>query len=160
MRESIIVTNVTTAQEAITTIIDQGEGTSKSPLETVGKGYAHYYRFMQIKEQHLLIETPQPPGYAYRGKPVPFDPTGVHNVAPGILPSLASDNFNYTYTSLLHALHDLFNGQNDQSQFNRALALMMSLKGQATAMMAGIPNPDAPVGPSFQYQPINPMTRS
>jgi hypothetical protein len=160
MRESTIVTDVTTAQEAIKTIIDQGEGTSNSPLEKVGDGYAHYYRFKQIKKGHLLIDIQEPPYYAYRGKPVPFDTLGVYNVAPGILPSLASDNFNYTYTSLLHALHDLFNGQNDQSQFNRALGLMMSLKGQATAMMAGIPNPGAAVGPSFQYQPINPMTRS
>jgi hypothetical protein len=33
---------------------------------------------------------------------------------------------------------------------------MMSLEGQAKAMMAGIPNPSVVVGPSFQYHPVNP----
>ena len=34
---------------------------------------------------------------------------------------------------------------------------MMSLKAQAKAMMAGIPNPSAPnTGPSFECQPANP----
>jgi hypothetical protein len=60
----------------------------------------------------------------------------VYNVPPSTSPSLASDNFNYTYTSLLGALHVMFNGQNNQAQFNRALGLMMSLAGQAKAMMA------------------------
>jgi rubrerythrin len=159
MPESVIVTDKTTAQQAISTIIEQGEGTHTSPEEVVGPGYAHYYRYMQIKKQHFLVKTPGiPPGYAYSGAPLVFDPSGVYNVPPSTSPSLASDNFNYTYTSLLGALHVMFNGQNNQAQFNRALGLMMSLEGQAKAMMAGIPNPALPVGPTFVYQPVNPMT--
>ena len=141
-------------------VIEQGEGTHTSPEEVVGPGYAHYYRYMQIKKQHFLVKTPGIPGYAYSGAPLVFDPSGVYNVAPSTSPSLASDNFNYTYTSLLGALHVMFNGQNNQAQFNRALGLMMSLEGQAKAMMAGIPNPALPVGPTFVYQPVNPMTPS
>jgi hypothetical protein len=162
MPESIIVTNVATAQQAITTIIEQGEGTFTSPEEVVGNRYAHYYRYMQIKEGHLLVKLPpgSKPGYAYTGAPVPFDPAGVYNVPSATTPSLASDNFNYTYTNLLGALHALFNGENNRPQFRRALGLMMSLKGQAKAMMAGIPNPAAPFGPSFIYQPVNPETPS
>ena len=75
MPESVVVTNVATAQQGITTIIEQGEGTSTSPDEVVGNKYAHYYRYMQIKEGHLLVKLP--PGsklaYAYTGAPVPFD---------------------------------------------------------------------------------------
>ena len=161
MPESIIVTDVTTAQQAISTIIEQGEGTHTSPEEVVGPGYAHYYRYMQIKKQHFLVKTPGiPPGYAYSGAPLSFDPSGVYDVPPSTSPSLASDNFNYTYTSLLGALHVMFNGQNNQAQFNRALGLMMSLEGQAKAMLAGIPNPALPVGPTFVYQPVNPKTPS
>jgi rubrerythrin len=158
MFESIIVTDVPTAQQAISTIVEQGEGTHTSPEEVVGPGYAHYYRYMQIKKQHFLVKTPGvPPGYAYSGAPLSFDPSGVYNVPPATSPSLAGDNFNYTYTSLLGALHIMFNGQNNQAQFNRALGLMMSLEGQAKAMMAGIPNPALPVGPTFVYQPVNPV---
>jgi hypothetical protein len=159
MRESVVVTDVTSAQQAIEIIIEQGEGTHTSPEEIVGPDYAHYYRYMQIKKQHLLVKTPGvSPGYAYTGAPLSFDPNGVYNVPPSASPSLAADNFNYTYTSLLRSLHALFNGQNNRVQFNRALGLMMSLEGQATAMLAGIPNSAAPVGPSFVYQPVNPET--
>ena len=159
MYESIVVTGVTTAQQAITTIVEQGEGTHTSPEEVVGTGYAHYYRYMQIKKGHLLVKTPGvDPGYAYTGVALNLDQSGVYNVAPSTAPSLAADNFNYTYTSLLRALHDLFNGQNNSDQFNRALGLMMSLKGQAKAMFSGIPDASVQIGPSFVYQPINPKT--
>jgi hypothetical protein len=159
MEEAVVVTDVATAQKAISTIVEQGEGTHTSPEAVVGPGYAHYYRFMQVKKGHFLIKTPGvKPGYAYAGPPLRFDAGGVFNVPPNPAPSLAGDNFNYTYTSLLRALHELFNGKNDPAQFNRTLGLMMSLKGQAKAMLAGIPNPAAPVGPTFVYQPVNPET--
>jgi hypothetical protein len=157
--EAIVVTNVATAQQAIATIIEQGEGTHTSPEEVVGSDYAHYYRFMQIKNGHFLVMTPGvPPGYAYKGAPLPFDTSGVYNVPPSTAPSLAADNFNYTYTSLLRALHDMFNGQNNQDQFDRVLGLMLSLKGQAKAMLSGLPDPSVQIGPSFVYQPVNPKT--
>ncbi len=169
MRESVVVVDVATAQQAIATIIEQGEGSSNSPQEVVGGGYAHYYRFMQIQKGRLLVPVSQhlPPDlrYAYAGAPVPFDPAGVYAVptnptaagyAANPAQAFANDNFNYTYTSLLAALHSLFNGQATQNQFNVALGLMMSLKGQARAMVAGIPNPTVLTGPSFQYQPVNP----
>lgn len=170
MPESVVVTDVSTAQQAINTIIEQGEGTSSSPEEVVGGGYAHYYRFMQIQKGYLLVKDPQikPPNpqYSYTGAPVPFDPLGVYAVPtdpkaatypPGSTQRFACDNFNYTYTSLLLALNALFNGQSTPAQFNTSIGLMMSLKGQAKAMMAGIPDPTILTGPSFEYQPVNPL---
>lgn len=162
MRESVVVTDLPTAARAINTIIDQGEGTKTSPLEIVGKGYAHYYRYMQIKKGHLLIpDKSAPNGYSYSGAEVPFDPTGVYPVPtnPGNGGQPASRltlNFNYTYTSLLGVLHGLFNGLNNRDQRNRAIELMMSLKEQAKAMMAGFPNSAIYTGPTFEYQPTNP----
>lgn len=166
MPESVVVVDVTTAQKAITTIIEQGEGTTTSPKEVVGSGYAHYYRFMQIQKGRLLVPEPDAtPPYAYSGAPVPFNADGVYAVPTnptvddypaGSAQALANDNFNYTYTSLLLALDALFNGQAVQDQFNIAIGLMMSLKGQAKAMMSGIPNPAVLTGPSFVYQPVNP----
>lgn len=167
MRDSVIVTNVATAQQAISIIIEQGEGTSTSPEEVVGHRVAHYYRFMQIQKVHLLEKVnASPPQYAYTGAPVPFDASGVYAVATnpalagypaGSLSAFANDNFNYTYTSLLLLLHGFFNGDNSSSVFNRAMGLMMSLKGQAKAMMSGIPDDKVLTGPSFQYQPVNPQ---
>lgn len=173
MPESVIVTNVASAQQAINIIVEQGEGTETSPEEVVGGDYAHYYRFMEIKEGHKLVKNPGtlPPEeqYSYSGEAVPFDPSGVYPLptnpsltpyASGSQAAFENDTFNYTYTGLLNALHGLFNGQNNTAQFNRALGLMMSLKGQAKGMVAGLPNPSPSasdyVGPSFQYQPVNP----
>ncbi|HEX6100976.1 MAG TPA: ferritin-like protein [Thermoanaerobaculia bacterium] len=170
MPESIVVYDVATAKAAITTIIEQGEGTSTSPLEVVGAGFAHYYRYMQIKKGNRLVKNPDPhlppdQQYSYTGAPVPFSAAGVY-CAPtdpssakypaGSAQAFANDNFNYTYTSLLAALHAMFNGANTQDQFNRAIGLMMSLKSQAIAMMSGVPNPALLIGPSFEYLPVNP----
>jgi hypothetical protein len=165
MPESVVVTDVATARQAITTIIEQGEGTPQAPLEVVGKGYAHYYRYMQIQKGHLLVPNAlQPGGYAYSGAAIPFDPAGVYAVPadPGTAQpkSRLTLNFNYTYTSLLRVLHELFNGLNTRDQFSRAFELMMSLKEQAKAMMSGLPNSAVYSGPSFEYQPTNPAVPS
>lgn len=170
MDDSVVVVNVATAQQAIHTIIEQGEGTATSPEEGVGRRVAHYYRFMQIQKGRLLIPITgdNPPKYAYAGAEVKLDPSGVYAVAtnpavqgypPGSVQAFANDNFNYTYTSLLFLLHGFFNGETSQSVFNRAIGLMMSLKGQAKAMMSGIPDPSVRTGPSFEYQPVNPKNR-
>jgi len=163
--KSVIVTDVATAQRAIQIIIEQGEGTSTSPREVDGHAYAHYYRYMQVQKGKRLVPQPPPVNYAYAGLPIPFDPSGVYAIPTnpksasypqGSPQWLANNNFNYTYTSLLIALHALLNGDDTQKQFNVALGLMMSLKGQAMAMTSGIPNPKLFVGPSFEYQPVNP----
>jgi hypothetical protein len=166
MQNAVVVTNVATAQQAIQIIIDQGEGTGKSPDEIVGTfGVAHYYRYLQIQKGKKLVPVPPDNHFAYAGAPITFDPTGVFAVPTnptsagypaGSAQRFACDNFNYTYTSLLLTLHALFNGQNSQAQFNTIIGLMMSLKGQAKAMMTGIPNPAVITGPSFEYQPVNP----
>jgi hypothetical protein len=169
MAGSVVVADVATAQEAINIIIEQGEGTSISPKEVVGGGYAHYYRFMQIRKGHMLaaVSPNLPPDqqYAYSGPAVPFDPAGVYALptnpsaagyAKNPAQKFANDNFNYTYTSLLKALHALFNGESTEQQFNGAIGLMMSLKGQAKAMVSGIPNPQVLTGPSFEYLAVNP----
>jgi Ferritin-like len=168
MPGAIIVTDVASAQAAIATIIEQGEGSGTSPEEAAQSAEpAHYYRFMQIYAAAELRPAPgQTPPWSFDGPPILFDVGGVYplpndpsasDYAPGSAQAFANDNFNYTYTSLLKTLHGLFNGSNTQDRMNNAIALMMSLKGQAKAMMAGIPNPSAPnTGPSFEYQPVNP----
>jgi hypothetical protein len=169
MAGSVVVVDVASAHRAINTIIEQGEGTSISPKEVVGGGYAHYYRFMQVQKGRMLasVSPSLPPDqqYAYSGRPVPFDPAGVNALptnptsagyAKNPAQKFANDNFNYTYSNLLTALNAMFNGQATQEQLNVAIGLMMSLKGQAKAMMVGIPNPEVLTGPSFEYLAVNP----
>ena len=168
MDGAIIVTDLASAQLALNTIIEQGEGSASSPEEAPSSTEpAHYYRFLQIYRAAMLEPAPERnPPWAFTGAPVFFDASGVYPLPidpkastypPGSAQAFANDNFNYTYTSLLGALHELFNGSNTSTQMNIAIGLMMSLKGQAKAMMVGIPNASAPhTGPSFEYQPVNP----
>lgn len=165
MDQAIVVHDVATAQAAIGLIIVQGEGTRLTPEDGDGE-VAHYYRFMQIERGHLLVGAPgSTPPWAYTGAPVHFDSRGVYPLPtnpgargypPSSIQAFANDNFNYTYTSLLGVLHGLFNGANHSEQMNRAIGLMMSLKGQAKAMTAGVPDPSVFTAPTFQYQPLNP----
>ncbi|MCA9527982.1 MAG: ferritin-like protein [Myxococcales bacterium] len=161
MDGAVVVTDCASAQAALQIIVEQGEGTATSPEEVDGTRLAHYYRFLQIQKGRALVPDAAG-GWAYAGPPIVFDPTGVAGVPrdpdqppypPGSAEAFANDTFNYTYTSLLFALRDLFSGQNTSAQLNRSIGLMMSLKGQAKAMMAGIPNPAVLTGPSFEYRP-------
>ena len=169
IRDSVVVFDNSTAQKAIQTIVDQGEGTTTSPEEIVGDEVAHYYRFMEIKKGKQLVREPgtDPARWAYAGDPIVLDPSGVYPVPSdpkaskypvGSAARKACDTFNYTYTSLLKSLHALFNGDATEQQMNAAIGLMMSVKEQAKAMMSGIPNPDLIEypGPSFEYQATNP----
>jgi hypothetical protein len=171
MEGSILVTNVDSARAAIDTIVEQGEGTKESPLEAAGSDdVAHYYRFAEIYYGRRLIKNPaagpdSPPDrqFVYGGATVPFDPAGVFpvptdpkaaNYPAGSAARHACDTFNYTYTSLLKALHDAFNGCPDK--MDSAIGLMMSLKQLARDMMSGSNPSGVSVGPSFEYQPVNP----
>jgi hypothetical protein len=172
MPEVVVVHDVATAVQALTVIVDQGEGTKRSPDESDDGVLAHYYRFMEIKmgRKYVVVDEPgSPPTWAYVGAPIPFDPGGVYaapsdpssggfpnGYLPGSVQQHLNDLFNYTYTGLLGSLHALVNGDATSTRFNAALAQMMSLKSQAKAMMSGIPDPEVITGPSFEYQPVSP----
>lgn len=163
----IAVHDVSTASDAIDTIVRQGEGTHTSPLDPQHTP-AHYYRYAEIFYGKTLVpNTTPPPDFAYAGEAIPFDPDGVYpavtnpaldGYAPKSAASFNNDTFNYTYTSLLCTLHILFNGHPDR--LIAAIGLMESLKELAFAMMSAIPaGPAVPglnAGPSFQYNPTNP----
>jgi len=172
MDDAVVVTDVTTAGRAIETIIDQGEGTGTQPLEVVGSGYAHYYRFAEIVNGGLLVPNPDagpdaPPDQRYlydkAHHPLTFDPDGVYTAPSnpraatypaGSVGQVANDTFNYTYTGLLKVLHAMVNGQ--PKLFDTALGLMMSLKQQALDMMSGTDTGNQAIGPSFEYRLVNP----
>jgi hypothetical protein len=175
--EVVPVTGVASAQQAIGIIIEQGEGSPKSPVEpdgTYAGELAHYYRFGEVAAGRRFVPDPshQPP-WTYTGEPIPFDADGVLDLVidplvndprtrPTYAPNTAArqlcDTFNYTYTSLLKGLHDAFNGKPET--LPATIGLMWSLDQQFMEM-ANLPaDPSVPDGPraapSFEYQPVNP----
>jgi Ferritin-like len=167
--ELIQVTNVDSAIRAIETIVEQGEGTTSSPLNLKGD-IAHYYRFAEIYHGKKLIpNTDAPPNapddqkYLYGGDPIPFDPNGVlpviDNPKAALYPAgsparLACDTFNSTYTSILKTLQVSFNGSPDQ--LDHAIDSMLTLSGQAMDLMAIDLGNGTNAGPSFEYRPDSP----
>jgi Ferritin-like len=163
MEDAVIVKDAATACQAIDIIVEQGEGTAKAPLEVIGTDYAHYYRFAEVYYGKKLQPTREAPGYAYTGEAIPFDMLGVLPVPTdpraakypaGSAARRICDTFNYSYTNLLKALHTTFNGT--PGNLDTAIGLMMSLRQQAKDMMSGLYTDGASVGPSFEYQPVNP----
>lgn len=170
------VTDLASALLAINTIVEQGEGTPESPLDQglmQSQEMAHYYRFAEIYNGYQLIPNTHAPAdapfderYIYGGAPIIYEPAGIWPVVTNPKQStypqdsavaFANQTFNYTYTGLLKALHQAFNGNPDI--INTAIGLMESLKGQAIDLMKlpftadGLTNS----GPSFQYQSSLPL---
>lgn len=167
LKEVIPVHDVTSAVTAIEVIVEQGEGTTTSPTVPLAEEeeLAHYYRFAEIVHGRKLVPTPgKEPPWAYAGEPIPFNAEGVFPVLENPTPDdfpvgsatrYAFDTFNYTYTSLLKALHETFNGRPEA--LNPAVGLMESLNEQAQSLMSmksGVAGKTA--GPSFEYRPTNP----
>ena len=156
------ITDAETACAAIEIIITQGEGTSISPFEgsSDARPYdpAHYYKFEEIYEGKRIIPTPPP--YSFGGPEIPFDPDGVYPLQAnckidqfqvGTQARTRIEQFAYSYSSLLNALHKTFNGH--PNNIDTAIGLMYSLKMEAVALMqTDVPGGNGlTVGPSYEY---------
>jgi hypothetical protein len=155
------VYTVADAQAAIDLIVEQGEGTTTSPLAGMGSQLAHYYRFAEIFHQRTLVpDNSVPEKYSYSGAPIPYDPTGVlpiiANPNSSLYPAksterVESDVFNQIYSNLLRALHITFNGQ--PGYLKTAIGLMFDLKLQAIKLVNIPLSTDASTNaaPCFEY---------
>jgi hypothetical protein len=161
----IAVTDVDSAVQAINLIVEQGEGTTTSPLDPQDLP-AHYYRFAEIYYGKKLIRNLNPrlgePAFVYGGEPIPFDPQGVTPLVTnpkasqypaGSQAADTNNNFNFTYTSMLKSLHLVFNGQPDR--IAPAVQLMESMKLQVRYLTTVEVKNGLYAGPSFQYRPVN-----
>jgi hypothetical protein len=164
--QTIHVHDAESAIEAINLIVAQGEGTKTSPLDPEHEP-AHYYRFAEIYHGKKLIPNPDhspgAPEFIYGGHNIAFDPSDVWPVItnpsaqsykPGSKARNLNDTFNYTYTSLLKSMQLVFSGEPDR--LGPAIGLMESMKEQALTMMATQLVPGQTIGPTFEYQPVNP----
>lgn len=153
------VVDVASAERAIQVIVQQGEGTTKSPLALEG-GLAHYYLYSEIVKGRHLVEDPSvPQGYSYSGAPIVFDPAGVYpmvdNPTQVALPQTSlvarlANQFDQTYTALLNALQATVDG--DPNNLDGAIGLMYTLRLQAQQLMESpIPGGRGNAGPRWQY---------
>lgn len=148
------------ALNAITIIVEQGEGTKTSPLDQQ-KEVAHYYRFEELYRGRKLIKDQNAPhGFSFTGDAIPFDPNNVFPIFPNtktaMLPEGTEerrrmDDFNASYFSLLNGLHRTFNGE--PGFLSNAIGVMFDLKLIAEKL-CGTPFPGKEgytIGPSFEF---------
>jgi Ferritin-like len=153
------------ALKAIEIIIEQGEGTPKSPLDPEGE-LAHYYRFAEIYNGKRLVADPtEPLGYSYSGAPVKFDSDGIYNLYPNTkLADLppgseqwnAASEFSQAYSRLINALDKTFNGYPDHIDYTIGMMFDVKLTGQKLAEMDYPGQKGYKVGPTFEYLPLVP----
>ncbi len=165
---SILVLDAASAVAALTTIIEQGEGTSSSPIEVDGPGgqndFAHFYRLSELRHGRRLVPVPGAASpldsYEFAGDPIAIDSSGIYALPSdprardhpaGSLARRLVDDFNATYTSLLVRLDELLNGHNDMTTFMESLHLMSALEDQARVMASGSECDGVAIGPSFEF---------
>lgn len=151
------ITGPESACRGIEIIKIEGEDTSAEPYQSPDDP-AHYYKFGEIAAGRELITSRT--GYAYNGAPILFDPSGVWPLRPnckiddfavGTQARTRIEFFAYSYSTLLNALHDTFNGHPEK--LDAAIGLMYDLRVQAVSLMqTGTGDGSGlTVGPSFQY---------
>lgn len=150
------------AVNALNIIVQQGEGTTKSPLDKDGN-LAHYYEFEELfKGKKLIPDSTAPNGFSFSGDPIPFDPSNVYPIFPNTKAAMITkgseerrniDDFNTSYNELLNGLHRTFNGEPDF--LDNTIGLMYDVKLLGEKLCA-IPFPGADkkgynIGPSFEF---------
>jgi len=156
------IATVAQAVAGLTLIVQQGEGTTKTPLDPEG-GYAYYYRYAEIYHgRRLRRDASVPEGYSYSGEPISLDPEGIWDLVPnstvdvykpGTRARRLVDQFNVSYTNLLNALQETCTGHPER--LNAALGVMYELTLQAQAMVEVTdPTLGKQVAPAFQYAAV------
>jgi hypothetical protein len=136
--EDIVVSDVTSALLAIETIVEQGEGTSKSPTD-LQKHIAHYYRFQQLTKGMRIVEDPASPlQFSFEpSQPITIDdkndviqmvddpPLVTYDPKDWRAEQLSKES-DASCTKILKALHQGFNG--NPAKIDDAVATMFEFK--------------------------------
>ncbi len=164
----VTVTDLASALAALEEVVEQGEGLQH---EEVWDGdqdmfhperpeVAHYFRFEELAagRRYQAGDTPQS---GPTGSELVVDWGAVHNMRPNPRSSdypvgsevrKHMDDFNHTYSGILHLLHEAFNGS--PLLLAVSTGVMYGLKEQAQELMS-LPTGDGTTtaGPSFEYVP-------
>lgn len=148
------------ALRAIDIIVEQGEGTSTSPLALDGE-IAHYYRFEEIYiGKSLVKDDTVPEGYSFSGKDIHFCEDNIYPLFPntkaGMLPENSEarrriEEFNTAYASLLTGLQETFNG--NPQRLDQTIGIMYDIKllGEKLCSMPFPGKTGFHLGPSFEF---------
>jgi hypothetical protein len=165
--EDISVTDLPSALLAIETIVEQGEGTPKSPTD-LQKEIAHYYRFQQFSKDMQIVDDPASPLKVSfdPAKPLTIDDTADVIQMVDDPPLVTYDKADWraeqlsteadaAYTRILTALHQGFNGK--PNKVNDAVGGMFEFKNIVGELLqqqltAG-PNIGKFAGPRYKYVP-------
>lgn len=158
--ELFAIKTVDDAIRAMDVIIEQGEGTSLSPIDFEGE-LAHFYKFEEIWYGRKIVQDETSLcGYGFTGDPIEFDEEGVYPVFPNTKISMTETDsteyfllrsFNGLYSQLLQELHITFNGQ--PSNIDKTYKLMGDLAKSAEKVCA-VEFPGKPgynLGLPFEY---------
>ena len=163
---AIAVVDLASALAALDEIVEQGEGTARTQVwdgfPDVGQPeraeVAHYFRFVELREGRRFRpgDTPRSgpsgePLVVDLGAVLPMRPdprTADHPVGSPVRE--AQEEFNYTYSELLHHLEQAFNGS--PARLGPAVKAMFRLREQARALMrTPIGDGTCTAGPTFEY---------
>ena len=153
------IQNAESAVSALTILIQEGEGTPKSPVDPDGD-FAHYYRFWELaRGRRLVRDTSKPEGFSFSGAEIPFDRSKVLPLTPN--QSLAmldpesragryARHFAFVFSKLMNSLQRCFDGQPER--FDDAMGLMYELKlaGQRLVQIE-LNGTGFNVGPVFEF---------
>jgi hypothetical protein len=144
------------AQCAITTIRDQGEGTSDSPSPDDNPNErAHYYRFAEIYHGQQLIK--KGGQWVFEGDPVPLPAALPMAEVPDAGYGDRTNDFNAKYTFVVNALQATWERPNGQPCFKKAKLGMGVLQDAAVQLMRqSIGDGSGNYGPDFRYLPGQP----
>ena len=165
--EDIVVTDVNSALLAIETIVEQGEGTPKSPTD-LQNHIAHYYRFQQFSKGMRIVEDPSS---TIKVSFDPAQPLAIDDVAdviqmvddPQLVTYDAADwraeqlsvEADAAYSKVLRALHQGFNGK--PGKIDDAVGAMFEFKtivGELLQQKLTVgPHAGQFAGPRFRYLP-------
>lgn len=152
------VLTVEDAIRAIDVIVDQGEGSSGSPMDA-RKDPAHFYRFAELYHgREIVDDATAEAGYSYTGGEIPFDPQGIYPLLPNTRwQDLEGDTetlnkareFATLYQSLIRELEVAFSGK--PQHMSNIISMMIGLKNAAIQLVSSPlqHNPGKHAGPIF-----------
>jgi hypothetical protein len=146
------LTTLDEVEQAITTIKDQGEGTSTSPdAPEFGGELAHYYRFGEIYNGKRLIQVDGQ--WEYAGDPVPFPACyPVAQVPLEGYPDVPdAQAFDKQFSVLIADLENAWAGAGSPQSLNDAIGAMFGLYGLALPLIQKpLPGGGGNYGPDFK----------